>query len=301
MQRRRLIGLAGAVTAVAGLAAWARRAGSTVSAATLLDAHHETLPVPAGPVATDHLGHSLVGPDMPAMLAAAAGHRWHAQTGWGTSLRNHWEGEVNGLSSGATHRDPRDALASGEYGAVVFTEMVELRDALRWHEPGKTLARWADLAKAGNTAVRLHLYETWHRLDDPDGWEARIAGDRAALWEAGLLRPALAKGHLLHVIPGGALLAAAVGAAERGDLPGITSRHEFFSDEIHLSDLGSWTIAMLHYACLYRRSPEGLAARLPRGDGTLAGAPEDAAAALQALAWKIASDDPLSGIRGSGA
>ena len=46
------------------------------------------LPPPADPLATYHLGHSLVGRDMPAMLAQMAGHDHASQLGWGASLRN---------------------------------------------------------------------------------------------------------------------------------------------------------------------------------------------------------------------
>ena len=49
------------------------------------------------PWAKYYLGHSLIGPDIPAFvmqLAQAAGDTgafYHSQLGWGASLRTHWE------------------------------------------------------------------------------------------------------------------------------------------------------------------------------------------------------------------
>ena len=50
------------------------------------------LPHPKGPMRVFHLGHSLVGRDMPAMLAQLApkGHAYESQLGWGTTLKAHW-------------------------------------------------------------------------------------------------------------------------------------------------------------------------------------------------------------------
>src|SRR6056297_2905194 len=59
--------------------------------------YERPLPPPDGALAVYHLGHSLVGRDMPAMLgqlASAAGredHGYDSQLGWGTTLKAHWE------------------------------------------------------------------------------------------------------------------------------------------------------------------------------------------------------------------
>src|SRR5690606_25646244 len=135
-------------------------------------------------------------------------------------------------------RPAGEALDSGAYPVVVLTEMVELRDAIRWHDSARHLARWAARARAARPEVRLYLYETWHRLDDPEGWEARIAADLLALWEAQVLRPAVGRAGLIHVVPGGQVMAALPAPAEAGILPGLAGRQDFFADDIHFNDLG---------------------------------------------------------------
>ena len=94
--------------------------------------------VAAGPQAVFHIGHSLVGRDMPAMLAQMAeqGHHYDSQLGWGTTLKAHWEPDtpIAGFETENDHpryRDAHEAVDSGAYDALVLTEMVEIRDAIK--------------------------------------------------------------------------------------------------------------------------------------------------------------------------
>lgn len=318
MRRRGVIGgLAGLVAAIGagalGLRHWHRGpalpdARVPVPAAVLADAQ-APLPPPAGPLRVYHLGHSLVGRDMPVMLAQLAGHDHASQLGWGTPLRAHWEDrvEITGFAAENAHphhRPVRAALASGAYDAVVLTEMVELRDAIRWHASPHYLAAWAVAARQGNPGVRVYLYETWHRLDDPAGWLDRIAADLPALWQGEVLQGALAwDAPPIHLIPGGQALAAAVRAAEAGEVPGIARREDFFArnpdgsqDMIHLNDLGHYLIALVHHAVLYHRSPEGLTGDVTRADGDPVRIPAETAAALQRIVWQTVRATPGTGV-----
>lgn len=252
------------------------------------------------PSAVYHLGHSLVGRDMPAMLAQLGGHAYNSQIGWGASMMNHWQAEVPGMTEEnrpPAFRDPRQALDSGDYPVVVLTEMVELRDAIRWHYSGTYLAKWAGQAKAAKPDARVYLYETWHWLNDPAGWETRIAADLPALWEAQILRPAVAKVGAIHVIPGGQVMAALVADAEAGLLPGIDSRKAFFYDDIHFTDIGAYAMALTHYAVIYGRSPVGLPHELTLADGSAAQAPgPEAAKRMQEVVWRVVTGYPLTGV-----
>ncbi|MBL4929635.1 hypothetical protein JI744_16135 [Tabrizicola sp. KVB23] len=265
------------------------------------------LPPPRGTLATYHLGHSLVGRDMPAMLAQLAGHDHASQLGWGASLAQHRTGDVPGFAAENTHpahRPVAEAMASGRYDALVVTEMVELRDALRWHDSAVHLAHWAARARAGNPSIRVFLYETWHRLDDPVGWLNRIDGDMQTLWLDRLLYPASQEAGPIYLIPGGQVMAAAARAAEAGLLPGLTDRRQFFAtgpdgrpDTIHFNDLGAWLMALTHYAVMYQRPPVGLPHRLARADDSPAhSVPEAAAKVLQQVVWQVVTRYPATGM-----
>ncbi len=275
---------------------------------------------PAPPAAQEglhvfHLGHSLVGRDMPAMLEQLAGdgHRYESQLGWGTSLKEHWEpGEtINGFETENDHpryRDARKAVSSGEYDAVVLTEMVELRDAIKYHQSGKYLAKWAALARQANPDTRIYLYESWHRLDDEEGWLDRLDRDLERLWKPELLAQDLRRNkpeRPVYLIPAGQVMAAFVRKLEaRGGEGPVSSREDLFQrkedgalDPIHINDLGAYLVALTHYAVLYQRSPVGLPHRLTRADGSPADAPPEAIARLmQETVWEVVRTRPETGV-----
>ena len=297
-----------ALIAVAGLLVWRFLPPKTLSDAEFTARYATALPAKR-PQAVYHLGHSLVGRDMPAMLSQLMGNRYHSQLGWGASMRNHWQSDVPGFAEeNATpaFRPARDALASGDYDALVLTEMVELKDAIRYHDSAKALADWAALARSARPDIRVYLYETWHRLDDPAGWEARIATDLPALWEGQILRPAMAASdQVIHVIPAGQVLAALVQRIEAGDMPGLSSRADLFGrdgaapDMIHLSDIGHYAVALTHYAVLSGESPVGLPHALLRADGSPAEAPTPQAARLmQEVVWQVVTGYAPTGVIG---
>ena len=269
----------------------------------------DPLPAPDEPLSVYHIGHSLMNRDMPAMLAQLAGdgHRHESQLGWGATLQSHWgDAPVNGFEQENAHpnfRPAREAVESGDYDVLVLTEMVEIRDALRFHEPARYVAQFTEAARAARPDTRVYLYETWHPLNDPEGWLERLDADLPRYWEAGILRPALLKdpeGRPIHLIPAGQALAAFVREVEaRGGVGNVKTRHDLFSDDIHLNDLGNYFIALVHYAVLYGDNPEGLPHELLRADGTPATAPApETARLMQDVVWRVVSASPLTGVAG---
>src|SRR6056297_27009 len=128
----------------------------------------EPLPPADPPLQVYHLGHSLVGRDMPVMLAqlAGEGHVFHSQLGWGANLKEHWEPDVpiKGFEEENFHpqfRDPFEAFEGGGYDAVVLTEAVEIRDAIRYHSPADYMHRFAALVWEHDSDTRIYFYETW--------------------------------------------------------------------------------------------------------------------------------------------
>ena len=303
--------LALVVAALAGGVWWGLqgRAAKPLTLDALAERLATPLPAPDGPMAVYHLGHSLVGRDMPAMLAQMAGHDHASQLGWGSSLKDHWTGDVAGFATEnahAKHRAAADALDSGAYPVVVLTEMVEIRDAIRYHDSARHLALWAARARKARPDVRLYLYETWHRTDDPEGWLERIDKDGDRYWHGDLLAGAMAQDKVgeIYVIPGGPVMAATVRAIESGQIPGLQTRDDLFArddsgavDTIHINEIGGYLIALTHYAVIYQRSPEGRPHSLTRADGSpVTALSAETALALQRIVWNVVSGYGLTGV-----
>lgn len=306
----------GVLAAVVAGALWWRSgfARGAPDAAEMAARYGTPLPAPMGPLTVYHLGHSLVGRDMPAMLAQLAGngHRYDSQLGWGTTLKAHWgDDTINGFDSENDHprfRAAHEAAKSGDYDAVVLTEMVEINDAMRYFDSPRYLALWADEALTARPDTRIYLYETWHQLDDPKGWLSRLDQDWDRAWLRGVLRPALGRlpdDARIHVIPAGQAMAAFVRAIDQQDGVGnVAARKDLFrltpegtQDNIHLNDLGSYFVALVHYAVLYQKSPVGLPSNLLRADGTPADAPSaEVARLMQETVWDVVKAQPLTGL-----
>lgn len=322
MQRRSVIGaglaLLGLAGAGGGYALWRRRSGRLplpalpplADEAVFLADFTRPLPPPGGPMRVYHIGHSLVGREMPAFLAQMAGHGYESQLGWGTSLREHWEEglTINGYEAENAHprfRPAREALASGDYDALVLTEMSSVEDSLRWHATPNYIAEWAKAARAGRPDIRVFLYQSWRNLDTPGGWEAQTTADLQQFWITEFLRRAHAAGSgPVHLIPAGAVLVAAALAAEAGQIPGVPRRQAFFSvspegvpDPVHLSDLGAWLVALTHYVVLYHKLPEPLPVDLLRPDGRSFSLAPEAASALAERVRAVIAAEPGTGVR----
>lgn len=287
----------------------------SLSSEALAQLYTTPLAPPDKPLRVFHLGHSLVNRDMPAMLEqlAGAGHDHRSQLGWGASLRSHWEPgvKINGFEQENAHpryEDARSAVKSGTFDALVLTEMLEIRDAIKYDNSPEYVRRWAREARTANPKTRVFLYETWHPTDSPEGWLERLDRDLPMYWEGELLAKSLAHGDTggpVHVIPAGQVMARLVRRIDQGaGLPGLKSREDLFVrrpdgtlDNIHLNDIGNYLVALTHYAVLYHRSPAGLPYRLKRADGKEASAPsEQAARLMQAVVWEVVTGYPKTGV-----
>ena len=254
-----------------------------------------------------HIGHSLVGRDMPAMLAQLAGdgHDYASQLGWGATLQSHWDPDVpiNGFAEENAHdkyREAHEAVASGEYDALVLTEMVEIKAAVDYFDSPKMLHNWATTAQAAGMSV--YFYETWHPLDDSEGWRMRLDRDLGTYWEGKIMRPALAMSDVpapIYLIPGGQVMAAFADALDaQGPVGPLTTHEDLFSDDVHFNDYGAYLVALTHYAVLYQTCPVGLPHVLARADGTPADDPgPEAARLMQETVWNVVTSLPRTGVR----
>lgn len=206
-------------------------------------------------------------------------------------------------------RSPDARADIAGFDVLVQTERVSLSNTRRWHNSDDEALRWARHAWAQGREGRgaeVLLYASWVTLEtgpgitrdgDPDAglpWRARL--DREFVeWEAIMAhvnahRPENAP--QMRMIPATLVMAAIHDAIAAGQAPeGLGDIRQLFGDDIHLSPLGAWLVALTHYAVIYARDPRGL----PGPEG--AEAASQLVAWLQALVWDVVTGYPGSGVR----
>lgn len=262
-----------------------------------------------------HIGHSLVGQDMPYMIKqlAGEGHQYHSQLGWGSTLQSHWDPKIpiNGFEQENNHpyyRDAFEAIESREYDAFVLTEMVEIEAAIKYFEAAKSLTNFARKIAMESPKSRIYFYESWHEVTDPKGWINRLDDDLEKYWEKQILHKALANlgGEVtIYLIPVGQVFSAFFKELESiGGLTDINRPEDIFDrkedgslDPIHINDLGKYFVALIHYTVLYRKNPQGLPYQLKRADGNDAIAPSpETAALMQRITWEVVTGMEKTGV-----
>lgn len=203
--------------------------------------------------------------------------------------------------------DARADIAS--FDVLVLTERVSLSNTRRWHNSDYEALRWARHAwtRGGEgRGAEVLLYASWITLDtgtgfardsDPDAglpWRERL--DREFVeWEAIMAhvnahRPENAPE--MRMIPATLVLAAVHDAIAAGRAPArLSDIRQLFSDDIHLTPLGAWLVALTHYTVIYARDPRGLP-----GPDRVDASPQ-LVAWLQALVWDVVTGYPGSGVR----
>jgi hypothetical protein len=227
-------------------------------------------------------GHSLMDQPLPENVATIAASRgtplqWKRQYLEGSSIR-----QRNAMPL------PR---ADVPFDTLLVTEQHTLIGNLVWNDSVGQLRLLHDRFTAENPGSRTWFYEPWLGLDDrsdPGRW---IAHERAAspMWQCLVSRvnaslAAEGRRDRIATLPAGAILATLVErATQGGGLPGLSGStpretvQRLFRDDVHLTPLGVYFMALVVYASTFDRTPQGAA--VP--DGVDA----DAARVLQAQAW----------------
>jgi hypothetical protein len=258
-------------------------------------------------------GHSLSEgvPEVVEQIARSLGHRLDFETqSMGYSLlRQRTKGEVPsasewpgyragsnragaGLNVADELRQPRRLASGDKYDVLVVTERHDLPAIARKELTAFYLTDMAKHLLTGNPDAEVLLYHSWLNLD-PDAPWPWIDYERAVLpmWEciasrANLDLPARGDVPRVRVLPGGGALAELAAALWEGKVPGVAANTPgarvrlLFSDNVHMSDAGRYFIALVHYAVLFGRNPEGAAIPTQL-------APE-AGRYMQTLAWQYA-------------
>ena len=151
----------------------------------------------------------------------------------------------------------------------------------------------------GNGAPTL-LWTTWTNLDNSNGPWRQMLDTQGAEFErmqdyANANKPAGAP--YVYMIPGHKMMARLYDDIQLNSVPGINDISQFFSDNIHTNALGSYAIAMIHYACIFNKSPLGLPNNLLSNPPAGFQAPSPALAAyLQNMIWEVVTTYPRTGI-----
>ncbi|MDF3413223.1 DUF4214 domain-containing protein [Sulfitobacter sp. M57] len=195
------------------------------------------------------IGHSLVGPVMPDMFnnfMADQGFAMRAdyQVINGAPLIWNWN---NGHTAEGVNA--RDVLPGGSYDAVIVTEAIPLDDQILWNDSEGYAKRYYDLAQSANPGTQFYVYETWHEIGaSTAAWRAQIASDLPK-WEsiANHINDNAPNGAAeALIIPAGQAFGNLHDAIEAGQVPGLSSIRDLFSDNIHLNETGIWFVAALH-------------------------------------------------------
>jgi len=146
------------------------------------------------------------------------------------------------------------------------------------------------------------VYYAWgggFQASDINGWLSRTRDASAGYLEhmTTMLQREFPQ-NPVYVVPGGPALLLLADSVAAGRVPGYSSLASFFHDDVHLDANGCYFMACVHYACLYRQSPEGLPYQYTFNSGGMFTATTSLTAAqagtLQRIAWQAAHSYPRS-------
>lgn len=261
-------------------------------------------------------GHSLTDRPLPDQLAAIADSLrtpalWERQYIVGSSIRRRTRGEADDPSVWAGYREGYNRNGEGldvvaelrrpsvhpdrPYDVLLITEQHGLLGTLIWNDTVRHLRHYHERFIEGNPRGQTYFYEAWISLDDKDRPERWIAYERAAspVWQCIATRinvslQAEGRSDRIVSLPAGRALAELLARAlQPSGLPGLGGPkardvvNRLIKDDVHLTPLGSYYLALVSYAAIYERSPVGAWAP-PGTDPALA-------FALQSFAWDFVS------------
>ena len=258
-----------------------------------------------------YVGHSLVNHTMPYMVQALATNAGK-QTHYGRQIINGSPLQHNYNSPNGAEGTPyTTAFPNGNYNRLVVTEAVPLQNHLTWSNTYATANNFYNYAKNNNNGVpvKFYLYETWHCINSgipnsdpnlPNGcwydnsahsthlWHQRLLSD-FPLWSGIVtyVRDQNPGDNQIWMVPAGQAFYNLTTQINAGNVPGISSFRDLFSDDIHLTNAGNYFIACVMYATMYGQSPVGLTSTISDQWGApFTNMPTPAqASVMQQVAW----------------
>jgi hypothetical protein len=231
-------------------------------------------------------GHSLTDNPLAEYLAAissSAGYRtaWNQQIIIGSSVqartrgwlpdREPWHGYRLGKNNGRDDMDVIAELKTHPYDALIVAEGHHTVSSIRWGDTVQYLRHFHERLVDGNPAGTTYFYEPWESikdLSDPSSWVA-LERDATKVWGCVPTRINRSLEHegrtdRLTSLPIGAGLAELVARATTQDVRGISGPtvtatvKRLFSDDVHVTRLGYYYVALLNYIGITGRKPDGV-------------------------------------------
>jgi len=262
-------------------------------------------------------GHSLTDQPLPNQMEAIASSlgtplEWNRHYIVGSSIATRsrgrdlndqtWSGYRDGfnrsegrLDVASELRNPK-TVTGGIYDVLIITEQNGLLDSLTFNDTVRYLRHYHDLFIQGNSQGKTYFFEPWIGLNDKSNPRRWIDFERAAspIWQCIATRinislNAEGRRDRVYSLPAGAALADLIETATsaRG-LPSITLGNigetvgSIVKDDVHLTELGSYFVALVSHSFTHGRSPYG--AWHPKNVS------EIQAKALQQKAWDFYSN-----------
>ena len=96
----------------------------------------------------------------------------------------------------------------------------------------------------------------------------------------------------VYIIPGNRMMARFYDDVAAGIVPTITHVNQIFTDGVHTNDIGAYMVSMIHYACIFNKTPIGLSNSIHPSVTIDA----ELAAYIQNMVWDLVTHYPRSGI-----
>lgn len=187
-------------------------------------------------------------------------------------------------------RNPQTLGAGEKYDTLVITENHSSLSQIQWENTIKYLRHYQDLMIAGNPATRSFFYHSWLDVNksNPTPW-INHEKNAAVTWECVASKvneslQSLNRTDRIRLLPSGGALVDLVEKVVAGQVPGFTGStsarlNMIFSDNVHLTNLGAYYVALVVFSSVYGKSAVGTTP--PAGSNVS----NSIAQSLQTIAW----------------